>query len=61
MPMLSLWSKLGYRMEDYPNTYALYANEITLPLYNGLRDDQIDEVIRVVAAAVAATDTGATA
>ena len=61
MPMLSLWSKLGYRMEDYPNTYALYANEITLPLYNGLTDDQIDEVIRVVAAAVAATDTGATA
>jgi dTDP-4-amino-4,6-dideoxygalactose transaminase len=61
MPMLTLWSKLGYRMEDYPNTYALYANEITLPLFNGLRDDQIDEVIRVVTEAVAATGTGATA
>ena len=55
MPMLTLWSKLGYRMEDYPNTYALYANEITLPLFNGLTDDQIDEVIRVVATAVEAT------
>ena len=55
MPMLTLWSRLGYRMEDYPNTYALYANEITLPLFNGLTDDQIDEVIRVVAEAVEAT------
>ena len=59
MPMLTLWSRLGYRMADYPNTYALYANEITLPLYNGLSDEQIDEVIRVVAEAVAATGTEA--
>ncbi len=48
MPMLTLFKTRGYRIEDYPMTYALYANEITLPLYNGLSDDQIDEVIRAV-------------
>jgi dTDP-4-amino-4,6-dideoxygalactose transaminase len=48
MPMLTLFKNRGYRIEDYPVTYALYANEITLPLYNGLPDDQIDEVIRAV-------------
>jgi dTDP-4-amino-4,6-dideoxygalactose transaminase len=48
MPMLTLFKSRGYRIEDYPVTYALYANEITLPLYNGLTDDQIDEVIRAV-------------
>lgn len=48
MPMLTLFKTRGYRIEDYPATYALYANEITLPLYNGLTDDQIDEVIQAV-------------
>ena len=48
MPMLTLFKNRGYRIEDYPVTYSLYANEITLPLYNGLTDDQIDEVIQAV-------------
>ena len=54
MPMLTLWQRLGYRMADYPKTYELYANEITLPLYNGLTAEQQDEVIRVVRDAVEA-------
>ena len=36
------------RWTDYPVTFGLYQNEITLPLYNGLTDDQVDEVVRVV-------------
>lgn len=48
MPMLTLFKKRGYRIEDYPVTYSLYANEITLPLYNGLTDDQVDEVVQAV-------------
>jgi dTDP-4-amino-4,6-dideoxygalactose transaminase len=55
MPTLTLFKTRGYRIEDYPVTYALYENEITLPLYNGLTDDQIDEVIRVVIDAVEGT------
>lgn len=59
MPLLTLFKNLGYRIEDYPVTYALYANEITLPLYNGLTDAQVDEVVAAVVAAVA--ETGAAA
>jgi dTDP-4-amino-4,6-dideoxygalactose transaminase len=55
MPILTLFRTRGYAMPDYPNTWRLYENEITLPLYNGLTDDQVDEVIRVVTAAVDAT------
>ncbi len=55
MPMLTLFRDRGYRMEDYPRTFALYQNEITLPLYNGLTDEQIDEVVRAVVDAVEAT------
>ncbi len=55
MAMLTLFKNRGYSMADYPKTYELYANEITLPLYNTLSDDQIAEVISVVRAAVEGT------
>ena len=48
MPMLTLFKSLGYRMEDYPNTYRLYANEISLPIYNGLTEEKVAYVIETV-------------
>ena len=48
MPMLTLFRNLGYRMEDYPVTYDLYRNEITLPVYNGLTEEQVEYVIKSV-------------
>jgi dTDP-4-amino-4,6-dideoxygalactose transaminase len=51
MPMLTLFKNLGYKMEDYPNTYKLYANEISLPIYNGLMEDQLCRVVESVAEA----------
>ena len=36
MPMLTLFKNKGYKIEDYPKTYNLYANEISLPIYNNL-------------------------
>jgi len=41
MPMLTLFKKLGYKISDYPNTYNLYANEISIPIYNGLTSEQL--------------------
>lgn len=50
MPMLTLFKNLGYKMEDYPNTYKLYSNEITLPLYNGLSHDKLKLIVDTVIA-----------
>lgn len=36
LPMLTLYKKLGYKMEDYPNAFAQYENQITLPVYSTL-------------------------
>lgn len=36
LPMFTLYKNLGYKMEDYPNSYAQYENEITLPVYSTL-------------------------
>jgi len=55
MPMLTLFKNRGFDIADYPNTYSLYANEITLPLYNTLTDAEIDEVIAAVVSAVEKT------
>jgi dTDP-4-amino-4,6-dideoxygalactose transaminase len=48
MPMLTLFKEKGYKMDDYPVTYKLYANEITLPLYNGLTEQQLNRVVSVL-------------
>lgn len=48
MAMLTLFKDRGYKIEDYPVTYENYAREITLPLYNGLSEAQVDYVIQSV-------------
>jgi dTDP-4-amino-4,6-dideoxygalactose transaminase len=51
MPMLTLFKKLGYKMEDYPNTFRLYSNEISLPVYNNLNEEQLKTICSTVAEA----------
>lgn len=36
LPMHKAYSDLGFKMSDYPNSYNMYKNEITLPLYSTL-------------------------
>jgi len=42
---------LGYTISDHSNTYNLYANEITLPVYNGLKEEQLKHVVRIISEA----------
>lgn len=44
LPMFTFYKSLGYKMEDYPNAYAQYANEITLPLYSILTIEDAEYV-----------------
>lgn len=44
LPMFTLYRDLGYKLEDYPNAYAQYANELTLPLYTKLSVDDAEYV-----------------
>lgn len=48
MAMLTLFKSRGYKISDYPECYKLYSNEITLPLYNGLKEDQVLHVAKSV-------------
>lgn len=51
MAMLTLFKNRGYRIADYPNTYRLYSNEISLPIYNNLSPEQLRIVVDTVAEA----------
>ena len=45
LPMLSAYKNQGFSIEDYPNAYDLYANEITLPLHTKLTDKEVEYVM----------------
>lgn len=46
LPMLSAYKKIGFNIKDYPNAYRQYQNEITLPLYSKLTDEDVDYIIQ---------------
>ncbi len=41
LPMHTAYKNLGYDIADYPNAYAHFANEISLPLHTCLTDEQV--------------------
>ena len=45
LPMHTAYKKMGFDIKDFPNSYAHYENEITLPLNTCLTDDEIDYII----------------
>lgn len=48
MPMLTVFKNLGYKIEDYPKSYANYAAEISLPIYPQLTGEQVNFICRTV-------------
>ena len=46
LPMHTAYKKLGFDIVNFPNAYAYYLNEITLPLHTCLTDEQVDYVIK---------------
>lgn len=45
LPMHTAYKNLGFDIADYPNAYAHFANEITLPLHTCLTDEDVEYVI----------------
>ena len=45
LPMMTAYKNLGFDIKDFPNAYAHFANEITLPLHTCLTDEEVQYVI----------------
>lgn len=48
MPLLSLFSEQGYKMEDYPVSFKTYQCEISLPIYPQLSNLQVEYVVNTL-------------
>lgn len=45
LPMHTAYKNLGFNIGNYPNSYNMYKNEITLPLHTLLSDEDIEYII----------------
>ncbi|XVG94915.1 DegT/DnrJ/EryC1/StrS family aminotransferase [Eubacteriales bacterium KG127] len=48
LPMMTAYKNMGFNIEDYPNAFAMYENEISLPLHTQLRDEEVSYVIETL-------------
>ena len=46
LPMHTAYKNLGFDIQNYPNAYEQYQNEVTLPLHTKLTDEDIDYIIK---------------
>lgn len=47
LPMHTAYKAMGFAIKDYPHAYAMYENEITLPLHTRLSDEDVDYILEV--------------
>ncbi|MBK9590717.1 MAG: DegT/DnrJ/EryC1/StrS aminotransferase family protein [Crocinitomicaceae bacterium] len=52
LPILTVYKTRGYKMSDYPEAWAKYQNEISLPVYFDLTNENLKTVTDAVIAAV---------
>lgn len=52
LPMHTAYKNLGFDIVDFPNSYNLFENEITLPLHTKLSDEDVDYIIETYSSIV---------
>ena len=45
LPMMTAYKQLGFDIANFPNAYAQFVNEITLPLHTRLTDEEVEYII----------------
>jgi len=48
LPMHTAYMKLGFKIEDFPNTFKQFQNEVTLPLHTCLENEEIGYLLQSV-------------
>lgn len=52
LPLLTFYRNSGYDISDYPEAYSHFSNEISLPVYYDLSDDDVRTVVNAVSESV---------
>lgn len=45
LPMMTAYKNLGFNINDYPNAFEMYKNEVTLPLNTLMSDEDVKYVV----------------
>jgi dTDP-4-amino-4,6-dideoxygalactose transaminase len=45
LPMMTAYKTMGYKKDDYPKSFELYRNEVTLPLHTSLDDADVEKIL----------------
>lgn len=48
LPLLTAYKNLGFKIEDYPNAYNQYKNEISLPLHDFLSENDVKYICEYI-------------
>lgn len=48
LPMMTAYKNMGFNIETYPNAYSMYENEITLPLFSLMTEEQAEYVAKTL-------------
>ncbi|MEM9075528.1 MAG: DegT/DnrJ/EryC1/StrS family aminotransferase [Bacteroidota bacterium] len=57
LPILSLFKSLGYNIQQFPRAFAMYQNEISLPIYPQLGDEEVIHVCEALSKVVETVGT----
>ena len=45
LPMHTAYKRMGFQIEDYPNSYRHFENEVTLPLHTKIKDEEVGYIL----------------
>ncbi|KAF1298826.1 capsular biosynthesis protein [Enterococcus sp. JM4C] len=45
LPMLTAYKNIGFSIEEYPNAYQMFSNEVTLPLHTLLSQEDLEYIV----------------
>lgn len=45
LPMMTSYKDMGFDINEYPNAYERFVNEVTLPLHTKLTDEEVEYII----------------
>lgn len=61
LPLLTAYQNLGFDISDYPNAYAMFCNEISLPLHTKLTNEDVKYILDCLEEVLICEEMGKTA
>jgi len=53
LPMMTAYKSMGFSIDDYPNSFSMYENEISLPLHTQLSTEDVEYICEVYSSILA--------